>query len=244
MKALEAELGKAYKERDDLKRQVEDLRYQLNFGNNFPGDSKELLTAVYKNEYSATHEQIYCAKALLDREYPPTLTAETDEAGRVVCYLPNNRRDPNIENDPNREWISQQLDRQWKAERTTRDEQLRKWIVEGKLCEPCAVLGRTLWKEQDDPEWEPMAPAAPVYIAPPPEIIAPEPRSAANRHYGGSPVPPARPKGFVVLFTKPWSNFQVGIERYGANEAGEILVDEREELSIKLLWNAGCRQHR
>src|SRR6516164_6757756 len=68
---LQAELGKVYKERDDLKRQVEDLRFQLNYGKQFPGDSKALLTATYKAEYYPSQEQIYAAKTLLDKEYPP-----------------------------------------------------------------------------------------------------------------------------------------------------------------------------
>ena len=68
--ALQADLGKAYKERDDLQRQVDDLRFQLNYGKAYPGDSKALLTATYKAEYYPSQEQLYAAKLMLDREYP------------------------------------------------------------------------------------------------------------------------------------------------------------------------------
>jgi hypothetical protein len=96
VKAITQQLGQALKERDDYKRQVEDLRYSLNFGKHFPDDSKELLTAVYKNEYSVTQEQIYAAKTLLDREYPLPERGQyqVNEHGRVVLYLPDNGRDP------------------------------------------------------------------------------------------------------------------------------------------------------
>jgi hypothetical protein len=94
--ALQAELGKAYKERDDLKRQVDDLRFQLNYRKAFAGDSKALLTSTYKGEYVPTQEQLYAAKTLLDREYPTPEPGqyETDNTGKVVLYLPHNGRDP------------------------------------------------------------------------------------------------------------------------------------------------------
>jgi hypothetical protein len=86
--ALEAEVGKAYKQRDDLQRQVDDLRFQLNYGKQFPGDSKALLTATYKAEYYPSQEQIYAAKTLLDREYPPNAAGEYkyDDTGKVVLF--------------------------------------------------------------------------------------------------------------------------------------------------------------
>ena len=90
--ALQAELGKAYKER--VKRQVDDWRFQLNYGRQFPGGSKALLTATYKAEYYPSQEQLYAAKILLDREYPSPEPGQyqTDETGRVVLYLPHNGR--------------------------------------------------------------------------------------------------------------------------------------------------------
>jgi len=90
--SLQAELGKAYKER--VKRQVDDWRFQLNYGRQFPGGSKALLTATYKAEYYPSQEQLYAAKILLDREYPSPEPGQyqTDETGRVVLYLPHNGR--------------------------------------------------------------------------------------------------------------------------------------------------------
>lgn len=103
--ALQAQLGKALKERDDYKRQVDDLRFQLNFGKQFAGDSKALLTATYKAEYYPSQEQLYAAKTLLEKEYPsdagdadalaPT-SAEAEEAAEYILADLQRRREKRV----------------------------------------------------------------------------------------------------------------------------------------------------
>ena len=52
------------------------------------------------------------------------------------------------------------------------------------------------------------------------------------------------PKGYVVLFARPFQNFQIGVHRYEADSAGEILVDETEVMDREHLLAAGCRNRR
>jgi hypothetical protein len=141
------------------------LRFQLNYGKAYNGDSKALLTATYKGEYYPSQEQLYAAKLMLDREYPPDVPGEyeVNEQGRVVLFLPHNRRDPLglHDNDPDQDRILAELDRVARRNHLQRDEKLREWIAEGKLCEGCAILARSQWKEDDDPEWERMTPVKP-----------------------------------------------------------------------------------
>jgi hypothetical protein len=165
--ALQAELGKAYRQRDDLQRQVDDLRHQLNYGKSFPGDSKALLTATYKAEYYPTQEQIYAAKTLLEKEYPSNLPGEIeyDSSGKVVVYLPHNHRDSlamYAGDDENRAWIYQQLDKLGRKQHREFDEKLHAWIAEGLLTEAAALKVRSLWEEPNDLPWEPCTQKSPT----------------------------------------------------------------------------------
>jgi hypothetical protein len=158
--ALQADYGLKCKERDDLQRQVENLRYQLNFGRRFEGDSKALFEAVMKGDYHASQEQLYSAKMLFDREYPRDVPGEyqVDESGKVILYLPNNRRDPDLNRNEDEAFVTAQLDRLWRAQKHDRVEQLRKWVSEGSVCEPCAIRCYSQWKEDEDAPWEPTQP--------------------------------------------------------------------------------------
>jgi len=60
----------------ELEKEIELLRNELNFGLPFEGDSKALLTAVMRGAYFASPTQIYAAKAILDREYPPAVAID------------------------------------------------------------------------------------------------------------------------------------------------------------------------
>jgi hypothetical protein len=257
LKQLEAALGQAYKERDDYKRQVDDLRYQLNYGKAFNGDSKALLTATYRAEYYPSQEQLYAAKTLLEKEYPSNAPGQyqLDENGKVVVFLPDNRGDSQglHGDDPNREWITQQLDRLAKEEHRQFDAQLHAWIAEGKLHEECALLCRSQWFEPDhDAEWAPGGSANPVpaaYVALPVSEGKSEkfsvlpPAFAANGKDQDLPAKP--PAGFVVLFTRPFACFQVTSgTRYEADSGGEVLVDEAEAEDVEDLLRAGCRSRR
>ena len=60
----------------ELEKEIQLLRNELNFGQPFEGDSKALLTAVMRGEYFASPQQIYAARAVLDREYPPAMPVD------------------------------------------------------------------------------------------------------------------------------------------------------------------------
>jgi hypothetical protein len=68
-KRLIRQLGEAHK-------RIQLLEDQLGYNTIFEGDSKALLTAVMTGRYSASPQQIYSARALLDREYPPATTID------------------------------------------------------------------------------------------------------------------------------------------------------------------------
>jgi hypothetical protein len=70
---VEDQLKEARRIIGQLQKENELLRNELNMGGPFNGDSKDLLTAVMCGEYHATPQQIYAARALLDREYPPAI---------------------------------------------------------------------------------------------------------------------------------------------------------------------------
>ena len=251
--ALQEELGKVYKERDDLKRQVGDLQFQLNYGKQFAGDSKALLTATYKAEYYPSQEQLYAAKTLLEKEYPSDAPgAQYDAGGKIIAYLPANGRDPDLYRDEveAREWVQAQLRRQEREVHRQWDARLHRWIREGKLTEEQALLMRGLWHEDGDHEWQPIDTVkperAPVqYIPPPvaePKFTAPEPHPQPNGHANDLAMPAA---GLIVLFARPFQCFQASSgHRYEAASDGSLFVDENEVDDIKDLQRSGCRNKR
>jgi hypothetical protein len=70
---VEDQLKEARRIIGQLQKEIELLHNELNLGGPFSGDSKAMLTAVMCGEYHATPQQIYAARALLDREYPPAV---------------------------------------------------------------------------------------------------------------------------------------------------------------------------
>jgi hypothetical protein len=200
LEQLEAALGQAYKERDDFKRQVDDLRFQLNYGKQFPGDSKALLTATYKAEYYPRQEQLYAAKILLDREYPLAEPGqyETDKNGKIVLYLPHNGRDPLRQSPEDAEeaanWYVDQLKKRKRASILDWDSWLHQQIASGEITEAFALKVRARITERrapadqeadnvgvEVPDWEPVQKPAsdPVARLIAQIEVAPQPRSPA-----------------------------------------------------------------
>jgi len=68
----------------ELEKEIQLLRNELNFGLPFEGDSKALLTAVMRGAYFASPTQIYAAKAILDREYPPAVAVDAAPAATIA----------------------------------------------------------------------------------------------------------------------------------------------------------------
>jgi hypothetical protein len=250
-KALQAELGKAYKERDDLKRQVDDLRFQLNFGKQFPGDSKALLTATYKAEYYPSQEQLYAAKVLLEKEYPPNAAGEYkyDETGKVVLFLPHNARDSLAlhEDDPNRQEIARQLERLAREDRRKRTEQLQGWVKAGKMCDPCAMLAHSQFIEEGDAPWDAVQPGNQAQNGQECQRI--EARAADMKSHSQQ-QPQRQPNGHaqpeevrtgsnkiqrgVLLFTQPDQEYEtLGGVLYVAGNDGSIWVDEADVQELR-----------
>jgi hypothetical protein len=75
---VEEQLKEARRVIGELQKKNELLRNELNLGGLFSGDSKDMLTAVMRGEYHATPQQIYAARAILDREYPPAVAVGPD----------------------------------------------------------------------------------------------------------------------------------------------------------------------
>src|SRR5262249_21774728 len=86
----------------------------------FKGDSLELLRAIYRGEYVATHDQIYAAGQVLRFEHPPAVTVD----GRSVEQIREEVRREFTEGEDYSEKIIAQLDRM--REVHEREEQL-KW---------------------------------------------------------------------------------------------------------------------
>jgi hypothetical protein len=261
--ALEAELGKAYKERDDLKRQVDDLRFQLNYGKAFNGDSKALLTATYKAEYYPSQEQLYAAKVLLDREYPPARPGqyETDEAGKVVLYLPHNGRDP--------------LPGETEAEKEKREAEFDEWLESMALSTAREVARRLTGKalskaggspaivvnavskvmaelEAEAAEKEQKTNGATAKPEPKPQPLIAPPAKTETPEVRIDPKPAPRSNGKaadVVLFCKPfeWFRLQSGREYVGGKHgygADEVGVPADRPVDISELITKGCRLQR
>jgi hypothetical protein len=250
--ALQAELGKVYKERDDYKRQVDDLRFQLNYGKAFNGDSKALLTATYKAEYYPSQEQLYAAKTLLDREYPHAEPGqyETDETGRVICYLPHNGRDPLHQSEEDSEeaanWYVKELQKRKRASIFDWDRFLHQLIDAGEISEPTALKIRARLTERrapadersDDvgievPEWEPAHKPAPDPVQ----------RLLSNIEVVDRPEPeksrPPAPNGHaphqvqVRMLTSPRKVFTTRTgKRYEADLNGDVWIDECDRAEI------------
>jgi hypothetical protein len=70
---VEEQLKEARRIIGEQAKEIELLHLELNLGGPFSGDSKDLLTAVMRGEYHASPQQIYAARAILDREYPPAI---------------------------------------------------------------------------------------------------------------------------------------------------------------------------
>jgi hypothetical protein len=101
------------------------LKEQMSYNVPFNGDSKALLTAVYRGEYMATPQQIYAARAVLDREHP--LVDRRSGKGireEVRQEFVSGSRDDTIEK------LMDQIRRMRKAERqhTTLDQRVRRFL--------------------------------------------------------------------------------------------------------------------
>jgi hypothetical protein len=243
---------------DQLKamvREAEATEYiYTNDNKEFTGTAMEFLQSVYKCEHLPVKIRVYAAKEAMSIERDAG-TPQFDETGKVILFLPHNRRDPLglHDDDDYKDKIMEELDRLGREHNRQRDETLHTWISEDRLSEEQALLVRTLWVEEGDFAWEPVqqrtAPAV-QYIAPPveystaaSEIVAKPVQNGADSEKPKAGNKPVR-AGFVVLFTEPFRAFWVGNRKYEASEHGEILVDELEIEDARTLRQAGCRTRR
>jgi hypothetical protein len=184
---------------------------------------------------------------------------QIDDTGKVILWLPHNRRDPLglHDGDEHRDQILDELDRKhWEKHREW-TEALRQWVKEEKMCEDCAILARSQWKDDGDAEWERMrlVKLPMQYIAPPmqyeAEPVEPAPKPYPPQSNGKDDVPPpwkeivAKAGAVTVLFCEPFRGFQVGSgRRYEADERGEVIVDEADPDDRADLIKMGCREWR
>jgi hypothetical protein len=78
-----------------LENAIELAKYEQNLIQPFKGDSKDLLTAVYRGKYIASREQIFAASKVLLLEHPPAVTSD----GRSVDEIRQQVR-KELEGDP------------------------------------------------------------------------------------------------------------------------------------------------
>jgi len=218
----------------------------------FTGTAMEFLQSVYKCEHLPVKIRVYAAKEAMSIERDAG-TPQFDETGKVILFLPHNRRDPLglHDGDNYRDEIIAQMDRLSREDHRQQDEELRKWIAEGRLHEDCALLCRSQWIEEGDAEWVPVQcsenavtpqPAPMQYVAPPVRITAPQPSGHDNT--ATAPVKTA-PIGFVVLFCRAHQEFWTAApHRYTADARGELLVPETEPEDLVDLLRSGARKRR
>jgi hypothetical protein len=245
---LETELGKAYS-------RIAELESLLNIGKPFDGDSKALLKAVYRGEYIASPQQIYAARAVLDREWPPVkspeeLDMQRAELERERQALHRHHRDGDTRLDA--------LIGQYDEFVADREKELAGLQQAGLVAPDAAKVIRSWWAK------EPLALPAPAEdlqmaeFGRPPESEPPQrptraqeaapsnTRDAASSALAGEP-PLVEPSQIVrVIFAnRPFLFFQTASgRRFESNSACEVELDDADPDDIKDLLRAGCRERR
>jgi hypothetical protein len=151
-------------------RQYEDSEYLYTNENRlFEGSSLAFIQSVKNCESLPVKIRLYAACKAVEYEANAG-EHQFDSTGRVILWLPHNKRDPLglHDGDEDRDIILKQLERLSREEHRQRDEQLHKWIDANKLHEDCALLCRSQWAEEGDMEWVSVAakPGHPADTAP------------------------------------------------------------------------------
>jgi hypothetical protein len=114
----------------------------------FNGDSLELLRAVYRGDYFATHDQIYAASQVLRFEHPPAVTVD----GCGVEQIREEVRQEFLggDRDGGLDRLVDEIKRHRKVIIEARDQQLRAWVDTGQLSAEQAQLVRSMWADVDE----------------------------------------------------------------------------------------------
>jgi hypothetical protein len=131
--------------------------------------------------------------------------AHADEHGKVVLYLPDNGRDPDV--NENREWISRQYERLRDAEKKEKQRQEE-------------LNARTSGHASEPAQRQPQ-----IEVAPRPEPERPLPKPAQNGH--------AQPQVQIRMITSPRKSFTTRTGKlYTADLNGDVWVDEIDKAEI------------
>jgi hypothetical protein len=239
---LETELGQAYAT-------IAGLEQQLKIGKPFDGDSKALLKAVYRGEYIASPQQIYAARAVLDREWPPVKSPEELDLRRAELEqerqaLHRHHRDGDARLDA--------LIAQYDEFVLDREKELA-GLERAGLVAPAAVpLIRAWWAKEPPllppPAQEPMPePDSAIETAKitqfsPPEEPPLTPDHVLDKNKVDAIIEPT-PIASIIWAPKPfWVGQAQSGRKYDADSASVIEVDDRDDR--KDLLAMGCRERK
>ena len=217
--------------------------------------SYEFLQKLYQDKRVPLKYRMYAASKMVEHEPKPVPRQEIDAQAREYG-----------------DKLIEEVRRLRQEHVRERDEELHRWIDEGKVSEKQALLARSQWVQDRDAPWVLHKSGHGVDSAPPRRIQPvvtqgynggaqsdsisvgankPQPRRQQGRASistpggnGHEPAQAATVNGSqVVLFTEPHRNFYLP-PAYAANQHGELLVDEDRVADIEALIRSGCRTRR